>query len=150
MCWLLQASRHASMAFSLEARSPLLDHQLFEYAARLPQNMKIRNGVEKYLLKKLAERYLPHEIIYRPKMGFSIPVSRWIRDKFGSYLHEMCSNQSHPLWIYCNRQVVSSWLREHMESQREHGFRLWALLVLGEWLWQERTHRESSLRHCRI
>jgi asparagine synthase (glutamine-hydrolysing) len=140
----------ASMTFSLEARSPLLDHVLFEFAARLPVHMKIRNGTGKSLLKKLAERYLPHEVIYRPKMGFSIPVSRWMREKFAPYLQEICETPAHPLWDYCNTAIVRTWFREHMDYQRDHGFRLWILLILGEWLRQERLSRESAICDHRL
>jgi asparagine synthase (glutamine-hydrolysing) len=140
----------ASMAFSLEARSPLLDHRLFEFAARLPPDMKLRQGTAKYLLKKLAERYLPAEVIYRPKMGFSIPVSRWVREKFSPHIQEMCHTPSHRLWDFCNPALVQAWLRAHMEQKQDHGFRLWALLILGEWLRQEKLSRESPLCNRRV
>jgi asparagine synthase (glutamine-hydrolysing) len=140
----------ASMAFSLEARSPLLDHRLFEFAAHLPPRMKLRQGTGKYLMKRLAERYLPSEIIYRPKMGFSIPVSHWVREKFSPYIREMCETPSHLLWDYCNPATVHAWLGEHMAQKQDHGFRLWVLLILGEWLRQERLSRESPLCDRRI
>ena len=147
---LLVKMDRASMAFSLEARSPLLDHQLVEFAAKLPLRLKIRHGVGKYLLRKLAERYLPSEVIYRPKMGFSIPVSRWVREKLSPYLREICATPSHPLWAYCRPAVVEKWLSEHMQHQRQHGFRLWTLLILAEWLRQERLWRASALCEHRV
>ena len=60
------------------ARTPLVDHELIEFAASLPAQIKFRGGVAKYLLKKLAQKYLPHDTIYRPKQGFSIPVDAWL------------------------------------------------------------------------
>lgn len=68
-----------SMAVSLEAREPLLDHRLVEFAARLPEGMRVRGSTGKYLLKKSLERYLPHDILYRPKQGFVTPIAEWLR-----------------------------------------------------------------------
>jgi asparagine synthase (glutamine-hydrolysing) len=136
----------ASMSYSLEARSPLLDHTLFEFAARLPASLKIRNGTGKYLLKRLAERYLPREAIYRPKQGFSIPVSQWIRDRFRPDLEALFAPQE-PLWSYCRPTTVRAWLNEHLTGRKEHGQRLWAVLVLGTWLREERIRRERVVRH---
>ena len=69
----------ASMAHSLEVREPLMDHPLIEWLATLPVDMKIRGNEGKFLLKKAMEPHLPHEIMYRPKMGFSVPLARWFR-----------------------------------------------------------------------
>jgi asparagine synthase (glutamine-hydrolysing) len=126
----------ASMAASLEARSPLLDHELMEFTARLETDLKIRNGTSKYLLKKLAGRYIPAEVINRPKHGFSIPVSQWIRTFFAGSLRDMIANKNHPLWEYCRTETVQQWLDRHVLAQEEHGYRLWMLLILGTWLQQ--------------
>jgi asparagine synthase (glutamine-hydrolysing) len=67
------------MAVSLEAREPLLDHRLVEFAASLPANFRLRGGTGKWLMKKSLERHLPHEILYRRKMGFVTPISAWFR-----------------------------------------------------------------------
>ena len=68
-----------SMAVSLEAREPLLDHRLVEFAARLPERMRVNRSTGKYLLKKCMERYLPRDILYRPKQGFVTPIAHWLR-----------------------------------------------------------------------
>src|SRR3546814_14704342 len=68
-----------SMAVGLEAREPLLDYRLVEFAARLPVSMRLRSGTGKYLMKKAMESYLPPDILYRPKMGFVTPISNWFR-----------------------------------------------------------------------
>jgi asparagine synthase (glutamine-hydrolysing) len=136
----------ASMSSSLEARSPLLDHTLFELAARLPASLKLRGRTGKYLLKRLAERYLPREAIYRPKQGFSIPVSRWVRERFRPELEALFASHE-PLWTYCRPDAVRQWLNEHLTRRREHGQRLWAMLVLGTWLREEKTRRERAVRH---
>ena len=69
----------ASMAHSLEVREPLMDHPLVEWLATLPSSLKVRGGEGKYLLKKAMEPHLPHELLYRPKMGFAVPLARWFR-----------------------------------------------------------------------
>lgn len=124
----------ASMRSSLEARSPLLDHTLFEFCAGLPASFKIRNGEGKYLLKKLAERYVPAEAIYRKKMGFSIPVDAWMRGEFGERLSAMARDAEHPLWAVLNRSSVMTLHGEHQARRKSHTFRLWLALVLGSWL----------------
>ena len=79
----------ASMHCGLEARSPLLDHEVIEFCASLPVHLKVRNRTGKYLLKKLAERYLPRELIYRRKMGFAIPIAEWLRGRLAPLLNEV-------------------------------------------------------------
>ena len=69
----------ASMAHSLEVREPLMDHPLVEWLATLPSSLKVQGQEGKYLLKKAMEPHLPHEILYRPKMGFAVPLARWFR-----------------------------------------------------------------------
>lgn len=140
----------ASMSSSLEARSPLLDHTLFELAATWPANLKIRRRTGKYLLKRLAERYLPLSVIHRPKQGFSIPVSQWIRDRFRHRLEALCASTNEPIWAYCRPSMVRLWLREHLTRQRDHGFRLWAILVLGTWLGEEKSRLEHPVRHSGV
>src|SRR5258708_3711561 len=74
----LQKTDLSSMAYSLEAREPLLDHELVEWSLKLPLEWKLRGGKSKYLLRQLAYRYLPREIVERPKQGFGVPIDRWL------------------------------------------------------------------------
>ena len=76
---ILTKTDRMSMAVSLEAREPLLDYRLVEFAASLPAAMRVKGGTGKAILKQAMERYLPHDILYRPKMGFVTPVSHWFR-----------------------------------------------------------------------
>ena len=124
----------ASMAYGLEMRAPLLDHELMEFAATLSPNLKYRKGVGKYLLKKVARKYVPPDLLYRPKRGFSVPVAEWMRSHFSTQIQDMVATTGHPLWRYLNSRTVSHWLAQHQEHQINHGKRLWLILLLGLWL----------------
>ncbi|MBI9111244.1 asparagine synthase (glutamine-hydrolyzing) [Maridesulfovibrio ferrireducens] len=123
----------AGMRNSLETRSPLMDHKLFEFAATLPPEFKIKNGETKYLLKKLAAKYLPREIIYRPKTGFSVPVSNWAETVFKQKVSAATANPNHPLWNYLNRDFVKKMAEGSPEQIRKNGHRIWLLSVLCAW-----------------
>src|SRR4029450_715085 len=78
----------ASMAHSLEVREPLMDHRLVDWMATLPSSLKVRGGEGKWLLKKTMETRLPHDFLYRPKMGFAVPMSRWFRGPLAGRVRE--------------------------------------------------------------
>jgi asparagine synthase (glutamine-hydrolysing) len=90
----LQKMDLASMAFSLEARCPMTDFRIVEWAMRLPLQLKVRDGVTKYLLKKVLEKYLPAQCIYRPKMGFSVPLAAWLRGPLRGWAQELVNDDS--------------------------------------------------------
>jgi len=124
----------ASMAFGLEVRAPLMDHELMEFAATLSPQMKFRQDVGKYLLKEVARKYLPEQLLNRRKRGFSVPVADWMRSHFNNRIHDMAATASHPIWQYLNRKTVTHWMRQHEQKQVNHGKRLWLILLLGLWL----------------
>lgn len=124
----------AAMASSLEARSPLLDHELFELCATFPPDLKMRRGEGKHLLKTLAARHVPPEVIYRPKRGFSAPTGDWTRGRFAPRFQAMLDDPGHPLWDWLARPFVSRLFREHAAGSRNHSQRIWLLLILGAWL----------------
>jgi asparagine synthase (glutamine-hydrolysing) len=124
----------ASMAYGLEMRAPLLDHELMAFAATLNPNLKYRKGVGKYLLKRVAGKYIPADLIHRPKQGFSVPVAEWMRSHFSAQIRDMVATPGHPLWRYLQSQTVSRWLAQHQAHQVNHGKRLWLILLLGLWL----------------
>ncbi|WP_432738555.1 asparagine synthase (glutamine-hydrolyzing) [Maridesulfovibrio sp. FT414] len=133
-CDLLVKMDIAGMHNSLETRSPLMDHKLFEFAATLPPEYKIRNGETKYLLKKLAAKYLPREIIYRPKTGFSVPVGDWAGTIFKQRVEQAVNEGNHPLWNYLEREYVRKMIAGDQKQIRRNGHRLWLLSVLCRWM----------------
>ena len=121
----------ASMHCSLEARTPLVDHELVEFAASLPADIKLKGGVSKYLLKKLAERYLPSHLIYRKKQGFSIPVDEWLRGPLKPYVQDIVLNSA--LMEPMSMSVIQKVYGEFQAGVNGHGYRIWLLLIFGLW-----------------
>jgi len=126
----------ASMAYSLEARVPLLDHRVVEFAARLPMSLKVRGGVTKYLLRKVLCRHVPKAWIDRPKMGFGIPVNRWLRNELRPLLAEYLNGERVRREGFLRPEGVDRVVREHLSGRRDHQYRLWALLMFA--MWRER------------
>jgi asparagine synthase (glutamine-hydrolysing) len=126
----------ASMAYSLEVRSPLLDASLMEYAASLPIKFKQKAGTGKYLLKRLAESYLPKDLIYRPKQGFSIPVSKWLSGGLREPLEEILHSENHRVWEYLNRTALVK-LYDRGNGIAKNASRFWVFLNLSLWLQQD-------------
>jgi asparagine synthase (glutamine-hydrolysing) len=123
----------ASMAHSLEARSPLLDHVLMEWAAGIPASQKMANGETKAILKSALEPYLPHEVLYRPKMGFGVPVDRWLRKELKAFAHDILLGPRARQRGLMKPEYVQMLLDEHCGEVRLHHTRLWALLMLELW-----------------
>lgn len=126
----LQKVDVGSMAFSLEARDPLLDHSIFEWAARLPLRWKMRRGTNKYLLRQLAYRHLPREILDRPKMGFSVPMARWLRQGLRSWGEELLADDAAMHALELRPHAVRELWRMHQDGRRDRHTTLWAVLVL--------------------
>lgn len=130
---LLIKTDRSSMAASLEARAPFLDHKLVELAARIPSNLKLRGKITKSILKEAAAGLLPDHIIYRPKHGFGVPVGRWFRDDLQDYAREILLDPATLRRGYFREAVVRQLLDEHVSGQRNHGQRLWTLLTFEWW-----------------
>jgi asparagine synthase (glutamine-hydrolysing) len=126
----------ASMACSLEARVPLLDHRIVEFAARLPTGLKVRGGATKHLLRRVLHGLVPRELVERPKMGFGIPVNRWLRNELRPLLGEFLNEDRVRREGFLRPEGVARVVEEHLSGRRDHQYRLWALLVFG--LWRER------------
>jgi asparagine synthase (glutamine-hydrolysing) len=126
----------ATMAHSLEARSPFLDHRLMEFAASLPASMKLDGGVTKRILKATLRGRLPDAILDRPKMGFGVPLARWFREDLRDLPAEHLLDPSSLSRGYFRRSEVERILSEHREGSNDHSLRIWVLLQLEMW------HRE--------
>ncbi|MFH1368217.1 MAG: asparagine synthase (glutamine-hydrolyzing) [Elusimicrobiota bacterium] len=123
----------ASMANSLEARSPFLDHKLMEFSASLPSSWKIKGLSTKHILKKTFNDFLPRQIINRGKMGFGIPVGKWFKTDWKDYFRETVLSEKALNRGYFSRQRLEEMFKEHIEGKRDHGYRMWALLMLEMW-----------------
>jgi asparagine synthase (glutamine-hydrolysing) len=131
--WLYKVDR-ASMAVSLEARSPFLDRRVLEFAFSLPLHMRLRGRHKKYIVRRLLREYLPVELIERPKRGFTAPVAHWLRNELRSELEECLSVETVQRRGFFDPETVSSLVREHLVGSHDHGQLLWALLVLEWWI----------------
>ncbi|HSM82410.1 MAG TPA: asparagine synthase (glutamine-hydrolyzing) [Nodosilinea sp.] len=122
-----------TMAHGLEARSPFLDLRLVELSAKIPARLKLKNLQTKHLLKRLAIKYLPKEVLYRPKQGFSPPTSHWLRDDLGPELRAILLSKASRQRGYIAPEVTTLLLDEHQRGKADHGQRLWSLLMLELW-----------------
>jgi asparagine synthase (glutamine-hydrolysing) len=123
----------ASMAVSLEARSPFLDHHVIEFAASLPENYKVRGMTTKYLLKRILHKILPSENLQRPKMGFGVPLGHWFKSSLKPLLHEVLLSEKAANRGMFNAKTVSHMVQEHVESRQDYAHQLWTLLMLELW-----------------
>jgi len=123
----------ASMANSLEARSPFLDHNLIEFAASLPENMKMRQLETKSLLKKVAARLVPREVVYRKKMGFGVPVGKWFRGDMQDFVRSVLLSEKSLKRGIVRPSMIEKYVDEHTSAKRDHAFQLWTLLMLELW-----------------
>ncbi len=126
----------ASMAHSLEARSPLLDHKLMEWAATIPEEQRFAGEETKSLFKQAMEPHLPHELLYRPKMGFGVPVDVWLRTDMRDFAYDTLLSQTARDRGLFNPEAVRGMLDSHCAGQN-WAYRIWALLMLELWfqLW---------------
>jgi asparagine synthase (glutamine-hydrolysing) len=129
----------AAMATSLETRVPFLDHRVAELAWRLPLNMKIRNGQGKWALRQVIYKYVPKELIDRPKAGFAIPVGQWLRGPLKDWAEALLDEKRLELEGYFHpKPIRDKWLH-HLAGRYDHTPSLWAVLMFQSWL--ESTHQ---------
>jgi asparagine synthase (glutamine-hydrolysing) len=125
-----------SMAVSLEAREPLLDHKLLEFAARVPASLKLKDGRSKYLLRRVLERRVPRSIVERKKSGFAAPIGEWLRGPLQAMTHELLlDGRLRDRGIFNPGEIDRLW-REHRSRQADHDHRLWQLVMLELWFRQ--------------
>jgi asparagine synthase (glutamine-hydrolysing) len=125
-----------SMAVSLEARDPLLDHRLLEFAASVPTSLKLRDGRTKYLLRKVLDRRVPRAILDRGKRGFEAPIGEWLRGPLAGLTDALLRDgRLRARGVFNDREVARLW-REHSEGTADHRHRLWQLVMLELWFRQ--------------
>ena len=124
----------ASMAHSLEVREPLMDHQLIEWLASLPTQLKIQGQEGKWLLKKAMEPHLPEEVLYRPKMGFSVPLAHWLRGPLAERARQAILGPRLAETGYFNPETLRFLLEKHQNGQRDFSAPLWSLLMFDAFL----------------
>ena len=123
----------ASMAHSLEARSPYLDHRLMEFAASIPPNLKLKGMTTKHILKKALANILPPEILHREKMGFGVPIGCWFRHELKDLAYDVLLDPRSVQRGYFDMGFVKEMLDEHVFGKVDHGYRIWTLLNLELW-----------------
>jgi asparagine synthase (glutamine-hydrolysing) len=142
---LLERGDRMSMAASLELRPPFLDHRLVELAFSLPSSVKVRNGVTKWVVKQVARRLLPDEIVDRQKSGFRVPLDVWFRGGLREMAHDLLTDQTSYVSAVLDASEVRRLLDAHASGSRNEEIRLWTLMSLEMW------HRSlsSGTKHLR-
>ncbi len=124
----------ASMAHSLEVREPLMDHVLVEWLATLPTSLKMRGREGKYLLKRAMEPYLPQEVLYRPKMGFAVPLARWFRGPLRQRVRDAVLGDRLAATGWFEHRTLEHLVKSHESGARDHSPALWSLLMFEAFL----------------
>jgi asparagine synthase (glutamine-hydrolysing) len=124
----------ASMAVSLEVRSPLLDPRIIAFAARLPLAFKVRDGTGKWILKELACRYVPRSFLSRPKHGFDLPITDWLRGELRPWAEELLDEHRLRRQGYLAPEVVRQRWQVLLSGQTSRYYEVWTVLMFQAWL----------------
>jgi asparagine synthase (glutamine-hydrolysing) len=123
----------ASMAFGLEVRPPLVDHELLELAATIPSRFKVRDGETKWILKRTFSDRLPDDAVWRAKQGFEIPVDAWLRQPLREMFESSVLAPNSRVADLIDQRAVGRLYRSHLASVGRHGNVLWSFLMLARW-----------------
>lgn len=131
----------ATMANSVEGRSPLLDHELIEFAARLPESVKCLPRTTKPILRRIAKSWLPNEVAQAPKRGFEVPMARWLRSEMKLVARDILLSPASRIGDFVQMEEVRRMLDDHQSGHRDWAWQIWSLLFMEAWL-----AKQSSLR----
>lgn len=121
-----------SMAVGLEAREPLLDHRLVEFGARLPERMRVRGNTGKWIIKQTMRRYLPEDVLFRPKMGFVTPIAQWLRGPLAGAARSLAADGVLARTGWFDAARIDAMAQAHIAGRADHSRLLWQLLMLGK------------------
>lgn len=134
----------ASMAVSLETRVPFLDHRLAEVAARIPLPMKVRGGEGKAILRSLLHRYVPRNLVDRPKAGFAVPVGEWIKGPLRGWAEELLDAPSMRAEGWFDAEAVGARWRNHLIGREDATAALWSVLMFQAWLREQKVTNAAA------
>ncbi len=132
-----------SMAHSLETRAPLLDYHLVEFAARIPAELQMKDGKGKYLLRKLAEKLLPQQVLAKRKQGFAIPANEWFQKELFEYAYDLLTASRFEKRGYFIQKNINLMLNEHRKGRRDYSTWIWSLIIFEIW---HQTFMDSDLK----
>jgi asparagine synthase (glutamine-hydrolysing) len=138
----------ASMAVSLEARVPMLDHRVVEFAWKLPLHFKIRNGTSKWILRQILYNYVPRELVERPKMGFGLPIDRWLRGPLREWAEDLLSVKSLEQHGLLDAGPIRLKWREHLSGDRNWQYLLWDILAFQDWFRHNSPAWQAPSPYC--
>lgn len=125
-----------SMATGVEVRVPFLDKDLVEFSVKIPVELKLKGMTTKYLLKKVMEKYLPHEVIYRSKSGFGAPVRTWIRNEMNNIIENRLSKERIEQLGLFNYKEVHAIIKDNRDGKIDAAYTIWSLLAIDSWMKQ--------------
>lgn len=130
----------ASMANSLESRVPFLNHKIVEFANSLPLDYKIRDNTRKYILREVLYKYVPKNLIERPKKGFGIPINQWLRGNLKDWAIDLLDSSKLHSQGYFNTKMISCKLDKHLNGTENNGYYLWDILMFQQWLQSQKNY----------